>query len=238
MARKTSKGEAVLILIVIVIIGIKKLLELLSDGINSFKNKLNDEIFKHNVSVFIFTILFILIFILIVICIIKIRKSRVEKKRIELENIKLTEQKKEREKKIREIQEKISILKISDNREDYIIRNDDYNRGNPIDNMYRKNYYLTLLKIYDNSCAKCGNKKNGFDLDHFVFPKNSGGNFMLRNKDGYWVNNAIPLCKTCNRSKGDRSYKSFFSDEELIEIFQKNAEMTKIINNEKLFSFD
>ena len=87
MARKTSKGEAVLILIVIVIIGIKKLLELLSNGINSFKNKLNDEIFKHNVFIFIFTILFILIVTSIIICIIKIKKSKAEKKRIELENI-------------------------------------------------------------------------------------------------------------------------------------------------------
>ena len=236
MARKTSKGEAVLILIVIVIIGIKKLLELLSNGINSFKNKLNDEIFKHNVFIFIFTILFILIVTSIIICIIKIKKSKAEKKRIELENIKLSELKKEQEKKLREIQEKISILKISDNREDYIIRNDDYNRGNPIDNRYRKNYSLTLLKIYDNSCAKCGNRKNGFDLDHFIFPKNSGGNFMLRNKDGYWVNNAIPLCKTCNRSKGDRSYKKFFTDEELLMIYEKNVEMTKILNKDNPYN--
>ena len=236
MARKTSKGEAVLILIVIVIIGIKKLLELLSNGINSFKNKLNDEIFKHNVFIFIFTILFILIVTSIIICIIKIKKSKAEKKRIELENIKLSELKKEQERKLREIQEKISILKISDNREDYIIRNDDYNWGNPIDNSYRKNYSLTLLKIYDNSCAKCGNRKNGFDLDHFIFPKNSGGNFMLRNKDGYWVNNAIPLCKTCNRSKGDRSYKKFFTDEELLMIYEKNVEMTKILNKDNPYN--
>lgn len=102
-----------------------------------------------------------------------------------------------------------------------------------MDNDYRKTWFLTLLKIYDNKCANCGDSSNGCDLDHFVFAKNEGGNFIMKHRDGYFVNNAIPLCQNCNRSKGDQDYNNFFSEEKLLELFTKNAEMTKLINERK-----
>lgn len=132
-----------------------------------------------------------------------------------------------------EFQRKISIVRISDDRNDYIISKEDYKRGNPVDNDYRKTWFLTLLKIYDNKCANCGDSSNGCDLDHFVFAKNEGGNFIMKHREGYFVNNAIPLCQNCNRSKGDRDYNNFFSEEKLLELFTKNAEMTKLINERK-----
>ena len=162
--------------------------------------------------------------------------AKMEKKRAEIEKKRKEAQRRaEEEKRLaeEEFQRKISIVRISDDRNDYIISKEDYKRGNPVDNDYRKTWFLTLLKIYDNKCANCGDSSNGCDLDHFVFAKNEGGNFIMKHRDGYFVNNAIPLCQNCNRSKGDQDYNNFFPEEKLLELFTKNAEMTKLINERK-----
>ena len=162
--------------------------------------------------------------------------AKMEKNRAEIEKKRKEAQRRaEEEKRLaeEEFQRKISIVRISDDRNDYIISKEDYKRGNPVDNDYRKTWFLTLLKIYDNKCANCGDSSNGCDLDHFVFAKNEGGNFIMKHRDGYFVNNAIPLCQNCNRSKGDQDYNNFFSEEKLLELFTKNAEMTKLINERK-----
>ena len=161
----------------------------------------------------------------------KMEKKRAKKKKKRKE----AQRRAEEEKRLaeEEFQRKISIVRISDDRNDYIISKEDYKRGNPVDNDYRKTWFLTLLKIYDNKCANCGDSSNGCDLDHFVFAKNEGGNFIMKHRDGYFVNNAIPLCQNCNRSKGDQDYNNFFSEEKLLELFTKNAEMTKLINERK-----
>ena len=162
--------------------------------------------------------------------------AKMEKKRAEIEKKRKEAQRRaEEEKRLaeEEFQRKISIVRISDDRNDYIISKEDYKRGNPVDNDYRKTWFLTLLKIYDNKCANCGDSSNGCDLDHFVFAKNEGGNFIMKHRDGYFVNNAIPLCQNCNRSKGDQDYNNFKKKKKLLELFTKNAEMTKLINERK-----
>jgi len=131
-----------------------------------------------------------------------------------------------------QLKEKISNLNFSDSRFDYIIQSNDYKRGNKIENAYRKQYFLPLLDLYKNKCAKCHNNTNGIELDHFILSKNEGGNFILRHKEGYLVNNAIPLCKPCNSSKSDNSYKEFFTSEELIGLLTYNNQMTKLLNSE------
>lgn len=128
--------------------------------------------------------------------------------------------------------EKLNKVLISDDRHDYVIKKDGYKRGNPIDRNYYKKYKLSLLSLYGNKCAKCGSVNNGIHLDHFVISKNEGGNFILQHKDGFLVNNSIPLCQSCNSSKGDRYYRDFFSDDEVLELFTKNKEMTLLVNSE------
>jgi 5-methylcytosine-specific restriction endonuclease McrA len=156
------------------------------------------------------------------------KKQDEEQLRIENEN-----KRKQEEARIKkeELMKEITKIEISDNRDDYIFHKNDYNRGNKTDNYYRKKWFLTILSIYGNKCANCGSNKNGCDLDHFVFSKNEGGNFMLHHKNGYLVNNAIPLCEACNRRKGDKSYKYFFSQEKLLDIFQKNMKVTELLND-------
>lgn len=134
-----------------------------------------------------------------------------------------------------ERQQAISSMSPSSDRTNYLIENDDYRRGNPKEGFYRKTFSLHLLETFDNTCAKCGDKENGVDIDHFIFSKNEGGCFIMKHKDGYLVNNAIPLCRTCNRSKSDSHYKSFFTDEELLSIFQRSLLMTKRLNERPIF---
>jgi 5-methylcytosine-specific restriction endonuclease McrA len=135
----------------------------------------------------------------------------------------------------KKIQTAIVTLTPSADREEYIIDRDDYRRGNPKESYYRKTLCLYLLEAFGNSCAKCGSKENGMDIDHFIFSKNEGGCFMMRHREGYLVNNAIPLCQTCNRSKSDKSYKFFFNEGELLTILQKNVLMTKRLNAKSIF---
>lgn len=133
-------------------------------------------------------------------------------------------------------QKAIVALTPSTERDDYIIERDDYRRGNPKESYYRKTFCLYLLDAFSNSCAKCGSKENGMDIDHFIFSKNEGGCFMMRHCEGYLINNAIPLCQTCNRSKSDESYKSFFSESELLTILERNILMTKRLNQRLIFN--
>ncbi len=133
------------------------------------------------------------------------------------------------------MQEKIAKLEISDDRNDYIISNFDYKRWNKKENSYRKLFKLPVLSVFDNECAKCRDSYNWVDIDHFVFSKNSWWCFIMIHRDWYLVNNAIPLCQSCNRSKWDRDYKEFFTKNELMNIYTKNQEMTELINEKKDF---
>lgn len=125
----------------------------------------------------------------------------------------------------------IHSVAISDDRHDYIIEGNDYKRGNKKERDYRKMFKLSLLGVYDNKCAKCGEDQNGIDIDHFFLSKNAGGCFIMRHKGGYLVNNAVPLCQTCNRAKSDKHFRSFFSDTDLLHVLQRNVVMTRKLND-------
>lgn len=132
----------------------------------------------------------------------------------------------------------ISKLTPSADRNEYNIEKDDYRRGSPKESYYRKTFFLHLLETFNNSCARCRSKENGMDIDHFIFSKNEGGCFMMKHRDGYFVNNAIPLCQTCNRSKSDKSFKLFFSDSELLNILKRNVLMTRRLNGKSTFDME
>ena len=132
-------------------------------------------------------------------------------------------------------QQSLNMVAISDDRSQYIIENSDYKRGTPKENHFRRAYKLTLLSTFDNRCAKCSSNDNGVDIDHFVISKNEGGSFIMRHRDGHLVNNAIPLCQSCNRSKSDIRANQFFSQEELLVIFEKNVKMTTALNQSPIF---
>ena len=140
------------------------------------------------------------------------------------------------EKKAKQMAEKVETLRrinesaISSNVADYIIGSEDFRRNNEKELQYRRKNKLFIFKLYDNKCAKCGDSENGVDLDHLAVPKSMGGNFVLKTKSGVLVNNSVPLCEKCNRSKGARNYRKFFSDNEILYILNKNREMNNRIN--------
>ena len=130
-----------------------------------------------------------------------------------------------RESNLRAIQ--LKKVAVSHRREDYVISNEDYRRGNYKENRYRKVMMLKLLAAFGNACAKCGAQDNGLDLDHFFMSKNEGGSFAMHHQAGHLINNAIPLCQTCNRRKSDDSYLTFFTAQELAAILVINQRMTE-----------
>ena len=138
----------------------------------------------------------------------------------------------ERNKK-EEFARKIGQLSSSDNRHEYEISNEDYKRGLDKERDYVLRHKAALFRLFDNRCANCGDDENGLEIDHFIFSKNEGGCFEMRHKDGFNVNNAIPLCESCNRSKSDKNYKTFFSPERLVQILEKCSLMTKRLNEKK-----
>lgn len=115
-------------------------------------------------------------------------------------------------------------------RQQLIIRDSDFSRENEADRTFRRVYLLRLLALYDNACGICGSRENGLDLDHFFVPKSQGGNFVLIRTDGLRVNNAVPMCESCNRAKGNRDWRKVASDERLKLILSRNAEVNKLVN--------
>lgn len=120
---------------------------------------------------------------------------------------------------------------LSDRLEDYRPDCLSTERETKAEREYRRLHENHLNRIYDNRCAKCQRDDRGYSLDHFAVPKVRGGCFMLTRHDGLHVNNAIPLCSSCNSSKSDRSFMHFFSEEELMRILALNREMTARLNN-------
>ncbi len=103
-------------------------------------------------------------------------------------------------------QERVRTIKQSiPCRDSVIVVEEDYKRDNEKDRSFRTLYFLRLLQHFECKCAHCGAVDNGVDIDHYFIPKCKGGNFLLKHKCGATILNAVPLCKTCNRSKGASS---------------------------------
>ncbi|MDB5037356.1 MAG: endonuclease, partial [Bacteriovoracaceae bacterium] len=135
------------------------------------------------------------------------------------------------------VQIRLSELGIDDERSDYIVHRDDYKRGTEKEREYIRLHRNFLFRTYDNRCGKCANDSNGLDIDHFFFSKNEGGCFQMRHRSGFYVNNAIPLCESCNRSKSDRHYRAFFSPHDLLRVMELNAKLNDRLNQSKITLF-
>ncbi len=117
---------------------------------------------------------------------------------------------------------------ISENSADYIINKKDLERKNNYDSRYIDKNRKVLFYLYENICPLCQIKPCEH-IDHFFVPKCKGGNLIMKQKNGELVNNAVPLCATCNLRKGNRSYTKFFSPSQIEYISHRNAIMTSLI---------
>lgn len=127
--------------------------------------------------------------------------------------------------------EKIELI-YSFYAEDYLIRPQDFERNNEIDQYFNQKYKFKLLKIFENKCLISGSIER-IELDHAIIPKSKGGNFILKHKNGYLLLNALPLTKSVNLEKSDTYGKDFFSKEEINYIFNKLKEINILINKDK-----
>ena len=114
--------------------------------------------------------------------------------------------------------------------DNYVIVQTDFERENSIDRFYKRKFYAKLATTFSGKCAKCHDDSPGLELDHFWIPKSSGGNFLMRHKGKGFVNNCIPLCRTCNASKGKKQFFNFFETNELEIIIEKCQSMNQYIN--------
>lgn len=128
-----------------------------------------------------------------------------------------------------------TLLDISP--KNYHIVGRDYSRDSRIDNYYRKKFSYALSRAFDGHCCKCGEGMGQLEFDHFWLPKSSGGNFLMRSKYGLYVNNCIPLCRSCNSSKGHKDFREFFTEEEIEDIVRRSQSIEEYIN-QQMADFD
>ncbi|MEE3443331.1 MAG: HNH endonuclease signature motif containing protein [Methanobrevibacter sp.] len=116
---------------------------------------------------------------------------------------------------------------FSDDPKHYLINKDSFVRDNAQDAIYKLRWRKILYYLYDYKCPFC--QKPCTDIDHFFIPKSLGGNFKLKTKNGYVVNNAVPLCNKCNIKKSNKHFSSFVSYEQFVYIEQRNMIMSKLL---------
>jgi 5-methylcytosine-specific restriction endonuclease McrA len=114
--------------------------------------------------------------------------------------------------------------------EDYIITGPDFSRDSRVDRYYRKSFAYALSAAFNNQCSKCGEGLQQLEFDHFWIPKREGGNFAMLTRQGTYINNCIPLCRSCNASKGHRSFLDFFGVSEVDKIVEKSQSLNSIVN--------
>ncbi len=124
-------------------------------------------------------------------------------------------------------------------KEFYLIAPQDFGRDNRLDRYFKKHLKFALIDHFEGECADCG--VSGADaklhLDHFWMPKSKGGNFAMRSKDGHYVNNCVPLCRSCNSSKGAKGVYEHFTPERVKGLLEKSHEFDAHLNIH-LKSFD
>ncbi len=112
----------------------------------------------------------------------------------------------------------------------YEIVGPDFSRDSKVDRVYRQAFQFTLAAAFNNRCCKCKEGIQQLELDHFWFPKMEGGNFAMKLKTGSFVNNCIPLCRSCNASKGARSFLDFFEQQEVEQIVTISQSLNSRLN--------
>ncbi len=112
----------------------------------------------------------------------------------------------------------------------YVIVGADYSRDSTLDRIYRARFAYVLSRAFDGHCCMCGEGMGQLEFDHFWHPKSEGGNFVMRSRDGHYVNNCVPLCRSCNASKGKRDFREFFGEQQILDIVSRSQSMNEYIN--------
>lgn len=112
----------------------------------------------------------------------------------------------------------------------YYIAGPDFGRDSRVDNYYRSHFSYVLSRAFEGHCCKCGEGMAQLEFDHFWFPKSNGGNFLMRSKTGVYVNNCIPLCRSCNAAKGKKDFREYFDETEVASVMQRSQSVNQYVN--------
>lgn len=117
---------------------------------------------------------------------------------------------------------------------DLLLFRNGHIRNTQSEREYLRKYRNIISEMFGNQCAICCDKLNGIEWDHFYYPKSQGYNFFLYHKSGRIINNAIPLCISCNRTKGAKPYNMVCNSEALERINKLNHQLSILITSEEL----
>lgn len=112
---------------------------------------------------------------------------------------------------------------------DYHIVGSDFSRTNPTESKFKRVFHQVMLAVANNQCQFCGSKVR-IEVDHYLFAKKIGGNFIMKKRGGALVCNAVPLCMPCNRSKSSKKYTAVTTPQIHQRILAYLHVMSDIIN--------
>jgi 5-methylcytosine-specific restriction endonuclease McrA len=114
-----------------------------------------------------------------------------------------------------------------------LIRNKDYKRGNPLDNLIRSKWNQVIQAAFAGRCFICG-VSSDLTIDHLWLPKNEGGNFvMCVRESALLMSNLLLLCRSCNAAKGEAPVERFFSPDQMIELVDIQKLLSKPMMNDR-----
>lgn len=114
--------------------------------------------------------------------------------------------------------------------EAYIIAGQDYSRDSRLDRFFKNHMKYALIQHFNGCCVSCS-AVDDLELDHFWHPKSKGGNFAMRSQKRLYVNNCIPLCRSCNASKGAKEAFVFFDGEQLKQLLEQSQKFNGFLNS-------
>ncbi len=112
---------------------------------------------------------------------------------------------------------------------EYIVLPEDYSRDSRVDRFFKNHLKFILVQHFDGKCVDCG-ALSDLELDHFWRPKSTGGNFAMRSRQHFYVNNCIPLCRSCNASKGARSIFEYFDSDKVKALLKTSHSFGSTLN--------
>lgn len=111
----------------------------------------------------------------------------------------------------------------------YIITSQDHSRDSRLDRFFKNHIKFALIQHFAGQCVDC-EVQGELELDHFWKPKSKGGNFAMRAKDGHYVSNCIPLCRSCNASKGAKDAFQYFDSERFKDLLVQSHNFNAFLN--------
>ncbi len=112
---------------------------------------------------------------------------------------------------------------------DYEIEPEDFKNESLVDRFYTNHLRYSLIQHFGSQCAGC-ERKASLNLALLWRPKNQGGNFAMRTRAGEFVNNCIPLCRTCSEALNGEVPADAFDQAKLNPLLERSWQFNSHLN--------